>query len=71
MSTLGKTLIILGAVLVIAGIILVIFHRIPFLGKLPGDIYIKRERFTFYFPLASSIIISILISILLWIFRSK
>ena len=67
----GKLLIGLGAVLIIVGIILILSPKIPYLGRLPGDIFIQRKNFTFYFPLATSLIISILISLLLWFFSKK
>lgn len=71
MNSLAKILIIAGIVLVVAGVLVKYAGHIPWLGRLPGDILIKREKFTFYFPLASSIVISIILSIILWIFRSK
>jgi hypothetical protein len=67
MGDIGRILIILGAVLIVAGLVVLGIQKLPFLGKLPGDILVKRERFTFYFPLATSIIISILISIILYL----
>lgn len=63
----GKLLIILGLIIVVIGIIVYFADRIPFIGKLPGDIVIKKENFTFYFPLATSIILSILISLILYL----
>ena len=57
---LGKVLIVTGAVLALIGAVLLLSGRIPWLGKLPGDILIARKNFTFYFPLATSIVISIL-----------
>jgi hypothetical protein len=66
---LGKILIICGAVLVVIGLLLVLGEKIPWIGRLPGDIYIKRDRFTFYFPLMTSIIISILLTLLFALFR--
>lgn len=67
MSFIGKYLIILGLVIVIIGLIFTVFPRyLPF-GKLPGDIEIKRENFTIYFPLTTSIIISVLLSFILWL----
>jgi hypothetical protein len=65
----GKLLIIAGIVLVVVGFIFLFFNKIPFLGKLPGDILVKRENFTFYFPVVTSIIISILFSIIIYIIR--
>ncbi len=67
MGDIGRILIILGAVLIIAGLVVLGIQKLPFLGKLPGDILVKREHFTFYFPLATSIIISILISLILYL----
>ena len=65
----GKMLIILGILLVILGLAITYGPRIPWLGRLPGDILIKRENFTFYFPVVTSIIISIILSLILFIFR--
>jgi hypothetical protein len=65
----GKIVIILGIVLVGLGLIMLYGPKIPWLGKLPGDITIKKENFTFYFPLASSIVISIILTTLFSIFR--
>jgi hypothetical protein len=69
LSGLGKGLIIAGAVLLALGVILVLAGKIPWLGRLPGDIFIKKEKFTFYFPLATSILISLLLTLLLNLFR--
>jgi thiosulfate reductase cytochrome b subunit len=69
MNDFGKILVFLGLVLAGLGMILLYGPQIPWLGKLPGDITIKREHFTFYFPLASSIVISILLTILFSLFR--
>jgi hypothetical protein len=68
-SILGKILIICGVVLVVIGLILILGEKIPWIGRLPGDIYIKRDKFTFYFPLMTSIIISILLTLLFTLFR--
>jgi hypothetical protein len=67
LSIIAKMLILAGIVLLAIGLLLLIFHKIPYLGKLPGDIYIRRENFSFYFPLASCILISLAVSFLLWI----
>lgn len=66
---LGKVLIILGIIIVVAGIFFFFGDKIPFIGKLPGDIYIKKKNFTFYFPVISSIIISLIISLIIYLFR--
>jgi hypothetical protein len=69
MPTLGKSLIAVGLIIALIGVVLTLAGRIPWLGRLPGDIYVKRENFTFYFPLATSIIISVILSFILWLFR--
>jgi hypothetical protein len=69
MPAMGKMLIIAGVVLIVAGLAFVFADKIPFLGKLPGDIYIKKERLSFYFPMTTSIIISIILTIIFSIFR--
>ncbi len=68
MSSLGRMLIVLGAVLLGVGLLVTFFDKIPFLGKLPGDIHVKRENFQFYFPITTSIVISLLLSVVLWLF---
>lgn len=65
----GRLLIILGVALILAGLLLTYGGRIPWLGRLPGDIRIERENFSFYFPLASSLLVSLLVSLLFWLFR--
>ncbi|ACO03601.1 MAG TPA: DUF2905 domain-containing protein [Persephonella sp.] len=65
MEGLGKTIILIGVLLVIIGVLITFFEKLPFgLGRLPGDIYIKRDNFTFYFPLATSIVLSIVLSLI-------
>jgi len=79
-STFGKILIGIGLGIVVLGVLFVVVDRIPglgnlfsWLGKLPGDISIKRDNFSFYFPIATSIVLSILLSLLFylvgWLFR--
>jgi hypothetical protein len=65
----GKLFIILGVVLVVVGLGITFADKIPYIGRLPGDIYIKREKFSFYFPIATSLIISIILTIFFSIFR--
>jgi hypothetical protein len=65
----GKMLIILGAVLILTGLIFTFAGGIPFIGRLPGDIHIKRDGFSFYFPIVTCIVISIIVSALLYLFR--
>ena len=68
MRDLGRFLIIAGAVILIAGIAVTAFGRLG-LGRLPGDIVVKRDNFTFYFPLMTSILLSVVLSLLFWLFR--
>jgi Protein of unknown function (DUF2905) len=63
----GKVLIICGLILVIAGLFIQFGNRIPFFGKLPGDIVIEKPNFKFYFPLMTSIVVSILLTIIMYI----
>ncbi len=68
MAHLGKTLIIFGVVLIVSGaILLVAGKQFSFPGKLPGDIHIKGERFEFYFPLATCLIISLVLTLILFL----
>jgi hypothetical protein len=69
MSDMGKWLIFFGLAITAAGIIITFAGKIPWLGKLPGDIYIKRENFSFFFPLATCILLSAVLSFILWLFR--
>lgn len=69
MAGLGKTLIYLGLLLVVIGVVVSLAAKLPWLGHLPGDISIERERFSFYFPIATCILISVIISLVLYFFR--
>ncbi len=69
MAGLGKALVLLGVVIALVGVALIFAHKLPYIGRLPGDIYIKRDSFTFYFPITTSILVSIILSLLFWIFR--
>lgn len=69
MPAFGKMLVILGILLVLVGLAFMFADKIPYIGRLPGDIYIKRDKFSFYFPLTTSIIISIILTILFTLFR--
>jgi hypothetical protein len=67
----GKALIAIGAVIALIGAALLVSGRLPWPGRLPGDILIERKNFTFYFPLATSILISILLTLLFWLFGRR
>lgn len=67
-SSIGKMLIGLGVLLVLVGVVLVFLGKFGFLGKLPGDIHIRKQNFEFRFPLASCIIISVVLTLILNLF---
>jgi uncharacterized protein HemY len=69
LNIISKIIIIIGISLVILGFLLPYISKIPFIGRLPGDIYIERENFKFYFPLTTSIIISIIISLIIYLLK--
>lgn len=72
MPEIGRTLIALGILLVVAGGIVLPLGRtgVPFgLGRLPGDVLIKRDGFTFYLPITTSIVVSVVLSAILWLLR--
>ena len=69
MAELGKMLILCGGLLVLVGVLLTLSGKIPWLGRLPGDIFIRRDNFTFYFPLGTSLLISALLSLLFFFLR--
>lgn len=70
MNGLGRPLIILGLILVAAGLAISFAPRLPtWLGRLPGDINIKRDNFSFHFPLATCLLISAILSFIMWLFR--
>jgi hypothetical protein len=73
LGTIGRYLIILGAVIVVFGVILVTAGKFPGLriGRLPGDIYIERGNWRFYFPLVTSILLSLLLTFILWLFNRR
>ena len=66
---LGKALITIGGLIVAVGLVLLFSDKLPFLGRLPGDIHIKKDGYSFYFPIVTSLVLSLVISALLWLFR--
>lgn len=68
-NQLGKVLVLVGVFIAVLGFLILLGNKIPWLGKLPGDIYIKKENFTFYFPIVTSILISLILSLILYLFR--
>ncbi len=70
-SGLGKIIFIAGIIIAIIGLIIMFFNKIPFIGKMPGDIINKKENFTFYFPIVTSILLSIILSLIFYFLRRK
>jgi formate hydrogenlyase subunit 3/multisubunit Na+/H+ antiporter MnhD subunit len=69
MPELGRILIVLGIAIVVLGVLFTFGGRIPWLGNLPGDIHIQRGRFSLYFPITTCVVISAVISLVLYFFR--
>jgi hypothetical protein len=71
MSDLGKSIIFIGIILIAIGLLVTIAGKVPGAGKLPGDILIKKVNFSFYFPLTTCILLSIIISAIMYFFGKK
>ena len=69
MSSLGKILIVTGLAITGIGVLLVLTPKVPWLGKLPGDIFIKKDNVRFYFPITTCVIISVILTFLFYLFR--
>jgi hypothetical protein len=69
MGDLGKLLILFGIIVVAVGVLLIIAGKLPWLGRLPGDIYYKDHRVTFYFPIVTCLLVSVVLSLLFYLFR--
>ena len=67
MNELGKLLIVLGVVIVLAGVALVAVGRVPWLGRLPGDINVEREGWSFHVPLATSLVLSAVLTLIFYL----
>jgi hypothetical protein len=70
-SSIGKLLMLIGVILLALGAVLTFIGRIPGVGRLPGDIVVKRGNFTFFFPVTTCIILSIILSLLFALFSRK
>ena len=66
-SDLGKVLVALGLLIALVGVVVMLVGRVPWIGRLPGDIHIQRGNFSFYFPLATSLLLSAVLTLLLYI----
>lgn len=69
MPEIGRLLIFAGIFIIILGVLFLFGDKIPFFGKLPGDIVIKKENYTIYIPIVTSILLSIILSIIINLFR--
>jgi len=67
MNDLGKILIAFGLLIALAGVVLVLVGRVPWIGRLPGDMHIQRGNFTFYFPLATSLLLSVVLTLIFYL----
>ena len=67
MSDVGKLLIVFGLLIAAVGVVLVLAGRVPWLGRLPGDIHVQRGHWTFYFPLATSLLVSVALTLFFWL----
>ena len=67
----GKMLIVIGLVVAAVGLLFMLSDKIPWLGRLPGDIIVRKKNYTFYFPLATCIVVSIVLSLLFWLFGRR
>ncbi len=68
-APLGKGLILIGLLIAAVGVLFLVSEKIGWIGRLPGDITIRRENFTVHLPLATCLVISVLLSLLIWLFR--
>jgi hypothetical protein len=71
MQEIGKILIVFGVILISIGLLLTFVNKVPFSGRLPGDIYIQKKNFTFIFPITTSVLISIFLSLIFWLWARR
>ena len=71
MSEIGRLLIVFGLLIAVAGVAIVLAGRLPWIGRLPGDIHVQRGHFTFYFPLATSILVSLVLTLIFSLFGRR
>jgi len=71
MNDVGKLLIVIGLLIAAVGVVVSRAGRVSWLGRLPGDIYIQRGNWSFYFPLATSIVVSVVLTLLFWLFGRR
>lgn len=67
----GKVLVGFGLLIALLGVVLLVAGRVPWLGRLPGDIYVRRGNWAFYFPLATSLVVSAVLTLVFWILNRR
>jgi hypothetical protein len=67
MNDVGRALVVMGLVVALVGVVLMVAGRVSWLGRLPGDLYIQRGNWSFYFPLATSVVVSVLLTVVFWL----
>jgi len=70
-NSFGKLLILFGVILAAVGGLMLFIGNVPYIGRLPGDIYVQRKNFSFYFPLTTSILLSIVLTLLFSLFSRR
>ena len=71
MDSFAKLLIVFGVILAAVGGLMLFIGNVPYIGRLPGDIYVQRKNFSFYFPLTTSIVLSIVLTLLFSLFSRR
>jgi hypothetical protein len=69
LNPLGKVLIIIGGIIIVIGLLMMFGNKIPYIGRLPGDIIIRKKNFTFYFPITTLIILNLILLLISWLMR--
>jgi len=69
LDPLGKSLVVIGTIIIVIGLLMMFGNKIPYLGKLPGDIIVKKKNFTFYFPITTLIILNLILLLISWLMR--
>jgi hypothetical protein len=70
-SHLGKLLILIGLILAVIGCVLILAGKIPWFGRLPGDFFYRGKNVSFYFPLMTSLVVSVILSLILWFINRR
>jgi tellurite resistance protein TehA-like permease len=71
LDDLGKALVGFGLLIVAIGLVLLLAGRVPWIGRLPGDIWVQRGHWSFYFPLATSLLVSLLLTLFFWVINRR